>query len=209
MLVSGVQQGDSVIHIHVSILFQILFPFRLLHNTEQSSLCYTVGPCWLSILSISAVYFCLSPPPLCPEVWKLSHSSLPAQLALPVIMELVKKYWSLGEKGKINQWICTKWHPTQLDSPRGLFPLLPHPRPDPKSEAGAQQSDSTSPADVSSSVRTTSLSQRQTSLGEGGGWAGEKSESKVCFPSWEWPWKWLYLRVFFSGVLGWRALTLY
>ena len=45
VLVSGVQQSDSVIHIHVSILFQILFPFRLLHNTEQSSLCYTVGPC--------------------------------------------------------------------------------------------------------------------------------------------------------------------
>ena len=49
MLVSGVQQSDSVIHIHVSILFQILFPFRLLHNIEQSSLCYTAGPCWLSI----------------------------------------------------------------------------------------------------------------------------------------------------------------
>ena len=26
VLVSGVQQSDSVIHIHVSILFQILFP---------------------------------------------------------------------------------------------------------------------------------------------------------------------------------------
>ena len=42
----------TVIHIHVSILFQILFPFRLLQNTEQSALCYTVGPCWLSILNI-------------------------------------------------------------------------------------------------------------------------------------------------------------
>ena len=43
VLVSGVQQSDSVIHIHVSILFQILFPFRLLQNMEQSSLCYTVS----------------------------------------------------------------------------------------------------------------------------------------------------------------------
>ena len=51
MLVSGVQQSDSVIHIYVSI-FQILFPFRLLQNIEQSTLCYTVGPCWLSILNI-------------------------------------------------------------------------------------------------------------------------------------------------------------
>ena len=42
VLVSAVQQSDSVIHIHVSILFQILFPFRLLQNIEQSSLCYIV-----------------------------------------------------------------------------------------------------------------------------------------------------------------------
>ena len=59
MLVSGVQQSDSVIHIHVSILFQILFPFRLLHNIEQHSLYYIVGLCWLSILN-TEVYTCLS-----------------------------------------------------------------------------------------------------------------------------------------------------
>ena len=35
MLVSGVQQSDSVIHLPV--LFPILFPFRLLYNIEQSS----------------------------------------------------------------------------------------------------------------------------------------------------------------------------
>ena len=52
VLVSGVQQSDSVIHIHVSILFQILFPFRLLQNIEYSALCYTVGPRWLSILML-------------------------------------------------------------------------------------------------------------------------------------------------------------
>ena len=37
------------------ILFQILFPYRLLQNTEYSSLCYTVGPCWLSILYTTPV----------------------------------------------------------------------------------------------------------------------------------------------------------
>ena len=42
VFVSGVQQSDSVIHIHVSVPFQILFTFRLLHNIEQSSLYYTV-----------------------------------------------------------------------------------------------------------------------------------------------------------------------
>ena len=35
VLVSGVQQSDSVIYTHVS----ILFPIRLLQNIEQSSLC--------------------------------------------------------------------------------------------------------------------------------------------------------------------------
>ena len=63
MLVSGVQQSDSVIHICVSILFQTPFPFRLLQNTEQRFLCYTVGPCWLSILYI-AVWTCQSQAPV-------------------------------------------------------------------------------------------------------------------------------------------------
>ena len=34
VLVSGVQQSDSVMHIHISILFQILFPYRLLQSIE-------------------------------------------------------------------------------------------------------------------------------------------------------------------------------
>ena len=37
MLVSAIQQNDSVIHIHIEILFSV----RLLHNIEQSSLCCT------------------------------------------------------------------------------------------------------------------------------------------------------------------------
>ena len=52
MLISGVQQSDSVIHNVLSILLQILFPFWLLQSIEQSSLCYTVGPCRLFILYI-------------------------------------------------------------------------------------------------------------------------------------------------------------
>ena len=47
MLVSGVRQSDSVIHIHVSILFRVFFPLRLLQNTEHISLYYSVGPFWL------------------------------------------------------------------------------------------------------------------------------------------------------------------
>ena len=40
LLVSDVQQSDAVIHMHVSILFQTLFAFRLLQSIKQSSLCY-------------------------------------------------------------------------------------------------------------------------------------------------------------------------
>ena len=49
--VSDEQQSNSVIHGHGFILSQVLFPFRVLQNIEQSSLCHTVGLCWLSILN--------------------------------------------------------------------------------------------------------------------------------------------------------------
>ena len=39
-------------HTHTHILLQILFHYRLLQDTEYSFLCYTVGPCWLSIFCI-------------------------------------------------------------------------------------------------------------------------------------------------------------
>ena len=54
------QPRDSAIHIHVSILPQTPFPSRLPHNIEQISLCYTVGPCWLSIILNTTV--CTCPP---------------------------------------------------------------------------------------------------------------------------------------------------
>ena len=78
VIVSGEQQRDSAIHTHVSILPQTPLPSRLPHNIEQSSLCYAVGPCWLSILNI-AVCTCWSqipwlslPPILIP--WELVNS---------------------------------------------------------------------------------------------------------------------------------------
>ena len=40
MLLSCVQQSDSVAHMHIFILLQILFSYRLSQNTEWSSLCY-------------------------------------------------------------------------------------------------------------------------------------------------------------------------
>ena len=53
MIVSGGQWRDSARHIHVSISPQTPLPSRLPCKTEQISLCYTVGPCWLSILNIA------------------------------------------------------------------------------------------------------------------------------------------------------------
>ena len=52
VLVSGVQQSNSVIHMHIYILFPILFHYRLLQDIEYSSLYHTVGPCCLFILYI-------------------------------------------------------------------------------------------------------------------------------------------------------------
>ena len=55
VLVSGIKQSNSVIHIYIytHILFQIPFPYWLLQNIECSSLCYRLGPYWLSMLYIA------------------------------------------------------------------------------------------------------------------------------------------------------------
>ena len=58
VIVSGGQQRDSAIHLYASILPRSLLPSRLPRTIEQSSLCYTVRPRWLSILNIAALYFC-------------------------------------------------------------------------------------------------------------------------------------------------------
>ena len=55
VLVSDVQKSDSFIH--MSILLQTQFPFRLLQSIQQSSLWYTDGPYWLSILNIAMCTF--------------------------------------------------------------------------------------------------------------------------------------------------------
>ena len=53
-LVSIIQQHESVRHIsvHIAILFQILFPYRPLQSTVQSSLWYIVGSYQLPVLYI-------------------------------------------------------------------------------------------------------------------------------------------------------------
>ena len=53
MIVSGGQQRDSTTRTHLSILPQTPLPSGLPHNNEQSSLCSTLGPCWVSTLNIA------------------------------------------------------------------------------------------------------------------------------------------------------------
>ena len=84
MLISAVQKSDLVIHIY-TFFFPILFHCGLFHEIRYSSLCYTVGPCCLSILNVLVCIYqpqtrspSLSLPPwqpqvgcLCLWVWKL------------------------------------------------------------------------------------------------------------------------------------------
>ena len=51
MVVSGVQQSDSVIQTRAICAFPILFPLRLLQSVEQTSLHHIVGPCWVTVLT--------------------------------------------------------------------------------------------------------------------------------------------------------------
>ena len=87
VIVSSIQQSNSVIHLHVSIFLQIVFPFKLSQNIEQRFLCYTVGPCWLSILDIAV---CTSQPL---QLWFRAQAWLP-ETFLPIFQtELEDELW--------------------------------------------------------------------------------------------------------------------
>ena len=59
LLISAVQQNDRyIIYIYI-FFFHVLFHYGLSQDTEYSSLCCTVGPCFLSSLTILTL-FCMS-----------------------------------------------------------------------------------------------------------------------------------------------------
>ena len=79
MPISAVQQSDEVIHIHTFFSY-ILFHYVLSQEIGYSSLCYTVGPCCLSILNVIVCIYqpqtpspslSLPPPPWQPQVCSL------------------------------------------------------------------------------------------------------------------------------------------
>ena len=45
MYFSCMAKWFSYVYINISVLFQIIFPYRLLQNIGYGSLCYVVGPC--------------------------------------------------------------------------------------------------------------------------------------------------------------------
>ena len=53
VVVLGEQGRDSIIQIRIYILLQTPLPSSLPHSIEQSSIYYTVGLCWLSLLNIA------------------------------------------------------------------------------------------------------------------------------------------------------------
>ena len=57
MLITAVQQSDSVIHTYI--LFHFLFHYGLSQDIEYSSLCYTVEPCCLFYFLFFSFFFWL------------------------------------------------------------------------------------------------------------------------------------------------------
>ena len=78
--------------------FQTLFPYRLLQNTEYSSLCYTVGICWLSVLCIYSLNIYWAPTVcqgLCSmtQWWHIPRDSQSVGLFLPFFAKAPEPAW--------------------------------------------------------------------------------------------------------------------
>ena len=67
VIISALQQNDSVIHIHLSTLFQFLFPYRLSQNIGESSLCYVAGVLLPSVIYTVVCICQTQTPPIYPS----------------------------------------------------------------------------------------------------------------------------------------------
>ena len=76
----------STIHIHVSILPHL--PSKLARATEQSSMCYTVGPCWLPILNIAVCTWSSQSPQLSLPPTPATMSSFSKSVSLFLLCKL-------------------------------------------------------------------------------------------------------------------------
>ena len=109
MLITAVQQSESVLPIQVSILLQTLFSFKLLQNVEFSSLCYAIGPCLLSTLwvSLTCSYLCLVVCTFNPELLSTLILVFPEFASSEPFSSLL---WTLPLKVHLNRWN----HPNSL-----------------------------------------------------------------------------------------------
>ena len=81
------------LYIHIYLFFQILFLYSLLQNMVNSSLCYTVGPCWLSILYIIVCMLCYAKSlQLCPTLCDPIDGS-PPESPVPGILQARTLEW--------------------------------------------------------------------------------------------------------------------
>ena len=114
MLISVVQQSDSVIHTHthiyiyIHILFYILFHYGLSQETGYSSLCYAAGPCCLSIpYIIVCIYQPQTPSP-----------SLPPDFLMGIRIGSLSKE-RLATPLQMGRWRLCGW--SQVSSTEGGF----------------------------------------------------------------------------------------
>ena len=123
MIVLGGQQRDSAIHIHVSILSQTPLPSRLPHNIEQSSLCYTVGPCWLKFL----VFMLKGRPSLLrPSCVHAKSLQLCSTLCDPMDCSLTDSSVQGTLQARIPEWVAMPFS-SGIFLTQGLKPHLLHP----------------------------------------------------------------------------------
>ena len=121
-MVSGEKRRDSAIHAHVSILPYMPLPSRLPPSLGQSSLCCTVGLCWLFILNI-AVCTCPS------QTFNISSGSLlspqpPFSFSVSLTLALRRVYTLVLP---VKLVLHTPSSPSKHRQPLG--PLSPHAKP--------------------------------------------------------------------------------
>ena len=86
--------------------FQILFPFSLLQNIEQSCLCCTVGPCWSSVLNIVVCNLVLRVPPVSIPSVLFDYQDFFVVLGFPgvsVVRNLPDNAGGTGDKGSVSE----------------------------------------------------------------------------------------------------------
>ena len=131
VLVSAVQKRESAIHIHISPLFWISFPFRSPQSIEQSSLCYK--QVLISYLFYTQQCICQSQspnhptppyPPWCPYICSLHlclYVCFADMLICIIFLDSIYKryytifvflfltYFTLYDSLQVHPRVC-KWH---------------------------------------------------------------------------------------------------